>query len=151
MSLELTLIRFNTGDSGTPGMLFANGDFFGHTVEDVVRKGKKVQGVTAIPVGRYEVVVNMSPRFKRRMTEIVGVTNFTGVRLHGGNDHRDSEGCPLVARSKLGKQTIGGVVYDKIFGSLEKEITLLVQNEMNKGNKVYIEIINTHNVRENMI
>ena len=58
----------------TIGKMYIDGDYFCDTLEDRVRdinkNGKfdngevKVAGETAIPYGRYQVVVTMSPRFK---------------------------------------------------------------------------------------
>ena len=42
----------------------------------------------------------MSERFGRIMPEIMGVPGYTGIRIHGGNTHRDTEGCPLLGRDR---------------------------------------------------
>jgi hypothetical protein len=55
----------------------------------------KVKGETAIPAGRYKVVVSYSPRFKKRLPLILNVPGFMGIRIHSGNDHTHTEGCLL--------------------------------------------------------
>ena len=69
----------------------------------------KVYGKTAIPKGRYRVVLSYSPKFANRVwgkkygglvPEILGVKGFSGVRIHPGNKAEDTLGCPLVGRNK---------------------------------------------------
>lgn len=98
--MEIRVDRFRYYDESTIGMMSIDGNFYCYTLEDVVRfSGPKVAGSTAIPTGRYEVVVNMSPRFKRELPLLVSVPGFTGVRIHRGNTATDTHGCLLVGRS----------------------------------------------------
>lgn len=96
----IRLVRFKFGSDFTLGKLFLAGSFFGYTCEDTDRHlelgGEKLYGKTAIPRGRYQVVVSYSNRFKREMPELLLVRYFTGVRIHGGNDAADTLGCPLL-------------------------------------------------------
>ena len=58
--------------------------------------------------------------------------SFKGIRLHGGNDHTHTEGCPLIAKNRLNDELIQG--------SMEKELT----EELKKlGSKGYITVINS--------
>lgn len=70
------------------------------TIEDAMREvaGRpvsewKIPGQTAIPVGRYEVIINWSNRFKRQMPLLLSVPGYEGVRIHVANTDADVQGC----------------------------------------------------------
>jgi hypothetical protein len=70
-------------------------------LEDRVRAaGVKVPHETAIPAGRYRVIVDWSNRFKKYAFHILDVPNFTGIRIHSGNTDKDTDGCLLVGRDR---------------------------------------------------
>jgi hypothetical protein len=60
----------------------------------------KVPGQTRIPAGTYELILEhspkMSPVYGHPMVTLVGVANYTAVRMHSGVSEADTEGCPLV-------------------------------------------------------
>ena len=97
--MELLLQREASGTQNTLGTLAINGDFECYTLEDRVRH-QKIAGETAIPAGRYRVIISFSPRFGRLMPLVVGVPGFSGIRIHSGNDHQDTEGCILVGQER---------------------------------------------------
>jgi len=125
--LELNIKRYIYNDSETTGGeannigdFFIDGKFFCYSLEDQIRyNDKKVYGKTAIPDGRYRIVLNWSNRFQRIMPLLLDVPNFSGVRLHGGNTAENSHGCPLIAfnTDKV-----------KIWGSAEKALTKKLQD-----------------------
>ena len=125
--MNLTLYRKWFTDISTTGVLFIDGEFFCYTLEDVVRE-QKIYGKTAIPYGKYDVVITYSPRFKKNMPLLVNVPNFEGVRIHAGNTANDTEGCILVGKSK-GQDFIGGS--RKTYEELMERI---------KGQKLTLEI-----------
>ena len=56
----------------------------------------KTPGKTAIPAGKYRVVLSYSARFRQVLPELLDVEQFTAIRCHGGNTAKDTEGCVLV-------------------------------------------------------
>lgn len=58
----------------------------------------KLYGRTAIPSGRYPLVIDFSERFKRPMPHILNVPDYGGIRIHNGGTVLDTEGCPLTGR-----------------------------------------------------
>ena len=100
-----------------------------YTLEDVVRKGAKVNGQTAIPTGTYNIIINHSNRFNRDLPLLEKVPNFTGVRIHAGNTSAHTEGCILVGTTWSGKDFIGNsrVAFNKLFDKLKKAKTATIK------------------------
>lgn len=147
--IKLRLEREFFTPTETLGSLYINGKFFCYTLEDKDRqlrsshaladiRARKVAAQTAIPTGTYKVIVNMSNRFKRPMPLLLNVPGFEGVRIHGGNTHHNTEGCPLIARSRNINKVHPTIrkVSNWIFGSTEKELTRLLT-----GKEAEIEIV----------
>lgn len=97
--MDLTLRRQKSGAVCTHGDLYVNDVWECYTLEDVVREAK-IKGETAIPAGRYRITLEDSPRFGPDTLTVHGVPNFIGVRIHAGNTHKDTEGCPLVGQGR---------------------------------------------------
>lgn len=92
--LVTTIMKTNTF---TLGELEVNNKYLCDTLEDRMRPdNQKVMHETAIPRGTYNVVLSYSPRFKQILPEIQNVPNFTGIRIHKGNNTKDTSGCLLV-------------------------------------------------------
>jgi hypothetical protein len=81
----------------------------------------KIPKKTAIPVGRYEIIVNVSDRFKRRMPLLLKVPGFDGVRIHIANTDLDVEGCIGVGETHERPDFIGHstTVFSLFFLDLE--------------------------------
>lgn len=131
----LLLIRAYMTEHSTSGSLLYNDKKVCYTLEDVVRHdGAKVYGKTAIPAGEYEVVLTHSNRFQRIMPLLLRVPNFSGIRMHGGNNSKDTDACILVAHRRVDT--------DSVYGSAEKDVTALIDSIISGGNKCIIKIIN---------
>jgi hypothetical protein len=133
--MNLTLHRNPTQKTYTSGALFSEaGTKLCYTLEDPVRV-RKIKHQTAIPAGRYQLVITPSQRFRRRMPLLLNVPEFDGIRIHAGNDAEDTSGCILVGFDRHGA-TIGRsrAAFDALFAEWEK---VLAKNE-----KIWITIIN---------
>ena len=122
--MELKLVRDVRKPECTLGQLFVNGTFDCYTVEDVVRpRGEKIHGKTAIPEGRYRVLITPSNRFKRDLPLLENVPNFAGIRIHPGNTAEDTEGCilPGLVRSQSGVAQ-SRAAFNRLFERLKAEV-----------------------------
>lgn len=115
---ELTLFRFKHAEDSVIGSLSIHTDkteeFICYTLEDRVREvaGKpvsqwKIAGMTAIPVGRYELKKTWSNRFKKHTLQLMDVPGFTGIRIHSGNFSSQTEGCVLPGTGISDKSIMG--------------------------------------------
>ena len=100
--MEFNLRRNRFGVRSTVSEVTVMGRRLCYVLEDVVREvtgapvsSWKVKGETAIPAGRYEIVIDMSTRFGKLMPHLLGVDGFAGIRIHPGNTDADTEGCLL--------------------------------------------------------
>jgi len=129
--MELTLNRKIETKNSTIGELFVNDKFQCYTLEDIERP-VKVWGKTAIPKGRYEVVITYSAKFKKYLPLLLNVLDYKGIRIHAGNTAIDTDGCILVGRIK---QT------DKILESVKAINELLpILKSVEKKEKIFITI-----------
>ena len=60
----------------------------------------KIKGRSAIPEGRYAVVITYSPKMKQWLPLLLNVPKFSGIRIHAGNTTKDTEGCILVGKNR---------------------------------------------------
>ena len=135
--MELTLQRIAKDKSYTLGELSVDGEKFCHTLEPTWRKveARKVPGKTAIPAGRYPVVITRSPKFKQWLPLLLHVPNFTGIRIHAGNTAKDTKGCILV-----GENTSKGVLSDSRLWV--ERLKRRIVDAKERGEGVFIQIEN---------
>jgi hypothetical protein len=88
--------------SGTYDRYFC--DTLEPTWRDYEHGAYKIKGRSAIPEGRYAVVISYSPKFKQWLPILLGGPEFnkkwSGIRIHAGNSVKDTEGCILVGENK---------------------------------------------------
>jgi hypothetical protein len=99
--MQLKVVRSIFTPTATLGKMFIDDTFFAYTLEDTDRDlngdcTKKVQDQTAIDYGTYQVIVDHSEHFKKDLPRVLNVSCFDGIRIHGGNDEKDTEGCILI-------------------------------------------------------
>lgn len=145
--MELKLTRVFMFDDRTVGNLYVDETLFCSTLEDKERLfwslpnflgkliGTKVYSQTAIPRGRYQVVMSYSNRFKKRLPLLINVPQFEGILIHSGNTTEDTAGCILVGKIDSKKRNIVG-------GTSTPAITKLIAliEKATKTGKVFITI-----------
>lgn len=142
--MEIRVIRGEFFKDSTIGKLYIGGEYFSLTLEDAVRApGIKIPKHTAIPAGRYKVDLRYSPRFNRTVPVIFNCDNdyelkadgisFTYVYFHGGNTHKNTDACVLVAYNRVADTVIQGTA--------EKELTERISDAIHKySQSVWLEI-----------
>ena len=152
--MELKVKRKAKRETYVIGDLSIDEIFFSNTLEDTDRgltsdmsdeqiKEIKQKGITAIPTGRYKVVMNVqSPKFskykqyefcKGYLPRLVDVPGYEGVLIHIGNYPKDTDGCILV-----GKNTVKGAVMNST--ATFKKLYDILKNADEAGEDIYITI-----------
>ena len=143
--MELNVKRIARKDGYTIGRLFINNEYFCDTLEDTDRGlkdtmqvneilAKKVKAQTAIPTGKYDVILTFSPRFKRVLPLLLNVPGYQYIRVHNGNRPDSTEGCLLVGENKIKGQVINSRA------TLEKLMSVLLECEKRKE-KISITVV----------
>ena len=112
-------------------------EYFCDTLEptwrDYAHGAHKIKGRSAIPEGRYAVVISFSPKFEQWLPILLGVPKFEGIRIHEGNCSEDTEGCILVGKNR----EIGKVLDSRIWLHRLKQ---KIVEAKDKGEAVWITI-----------
>jgi len=135
--MELELTRSVKTNKSTIGELTVNGVFECFILEDKDRGLRKdmpiselivmkVKTRTAIPTGRYEIVVSFSDKFQKMLPLLLDVPAFAGIRIHPGNTDANTEACLLPGRTKspdmIGISRVAfTALFDKIKAALQRE------------------------------
>jgi hypothetical protein len=140
--LLLTVPRNESENGATVSEMFMDGVHECFVLEDEIREVPgvpvakwKVPGKSAIPAGKYRVVLTMSNRFKKVLPELLEVPGFSGVRIHAGNDKDDTEGCLLVGQER-GSETVTRSRDAMV------ELMAALTGVIEQGESVWIEIKN---------
>jgi hypothetical protein len=138
--INLLLNRSPSRDGATVSPLYCDGALVCFILEDVVREVAdqpveqwKIPGRTAIPAGTYRIEAVNSPRFGPDTLSLVDVPGFQCIRIHGGNDADDTEGCLLPGTWANGC-TVGNS------RDMLARIKHMVLPELQRGGEVWIEI-----------
>lgn len=154
--MKLKLVRKWKKEGYTIGQLYVDGIFFSNTIEDKDRglnqtmpKEKilfmKKPGITAIPTGTYEIVLNVqSSKYKKSkimmqfckayMPRLLNVPGYNGVLIHPGNSASDTEGCIIPGKNnKVGWVSNSTNYFKELYNKMK------IANK--KGEKIIIEII----------
>jgi hypothetical protein len=132
--MDLKVLRKWFTSRSSIGELFINGAFECYTLEDRTREPfVKIRGETAIPYGKYEVVISWSDHFNKLLPLLMRVPQFDGIRIHSGNAPKDTEGCILVGQSRA-EDFIGASrdAFKALFPKLQSAAGL---------EKIFIEIV----------
>lgn len=142
--MDIFIERDRRTNYSTISKCFINGVFECFIIEDVDRglrasmtldeiNKRKVKGKTAIPAGRYEVIVDRSIHFKKDLPLLLDVPGYEGIRIHPGNTAADTEGCLLPG-------TVRGV--DMVMNSRTAFTQLFekIKTALSKKEKIYITL-----------
>ena len=93
----LSVHRFDYAKNHTKSIIFIDGQFICFGMEPENRVNNQIPGQRdLIPPGIYQLVLSMSPKFRRLLPEVINVPFNTGIRIHAGNHPSETSGCLLV-------------------------------------------------------
>ena len=148
--MEIRIDRKWKKSGYTISRLFINGERFGDgkhycsVLEDQDRglrsdmplaeiANMKIYGQTAIPTGRYKVTISWSPTFRKRLPLLNDVPGYSGIRIHSGNNPKDTMGCLLPGyNDKVGWVSNSRYWFNLLFARIKKAI--------DAGEEVYITV-----------
>ena len=121
--------------AGTENLYFC--DTLEPTWRDYANGAYKVKGRSAIPEGRYAVVISYSPKFGAWLPILLGGPEFNskwqGIRIHAGNTVKDTQGCILVGRN----QRVGEVLESRKW---LYELKMKIVEAKGRGEAVWLTI-----------
>ena len=139
--MELKLKRIARRETYTIGKLYVDGMYVCDVVEDKdrglaqslpvsVNIAKKRKGMTAIPIGKYRVTLEVqSPKYSKfksyawcngYLPRLINVPAFDGILIHAGNSAADSAGCLLVGENRVvGKVLNSMITLKKLYAILK--------------------------------
>lgn len=135
--MELSILRTEFYEHCTLGELSVDGRFMGHTLEGSfeTNNSKGILNIQAIPIGRYEISVSYSNRFKEKLPLLSSVPYFSNVRLYSEANAIDIKGCILIGYQKHSNM----VLKNK---EAMKDLLEIIELELSKNNLVYLRVAN---------
>jgi len=170
--MKLEVLRFNSSDDFTTGLLFDVTDnvrsFLCYTLEDQAQT-QKVYGETRIPSGTYKLTLRAQGGFHSRyaakfgdwhrgMIYVNDVPNFEYILWHIGNDDDDTAGCLLVGKTSqdnfIGSSTnaykeIYPPIRDAILNGDDVSVTYIDYDGAIVSNKSQDSVMNISQVSKN--
>ena len=145
--MDFQVRRFAFKESYTIGRMIAGIELLCNTLEDKIRDLQdlnhdgdfddpgegKIYGETAIPCGRYQIIVTYSPKFGKRLPELLHVPGFTNIRIHSGANAKHTEGCILVGENRQRGRLVNGPYY-------QTRIVQMIDEDDEKGIKSWITV-----------
>lgn len=143
--MEILVARVRFYDNRTIGQVYIDGELFCFSLEDKVREvaGQpveqwKIKGETAIPQGKYKVVLENSPKFGADTMTLLNVPGFKYIRIHAGNTEKDTEGCIILGY----KLTETGTIVPGTTRTMVNELKGKVRKALDRKEDVWITISN---------
>lgn len=148
--MEILLLRNRFYKTHTIGQLYIDGVYFCFVLEDVIRPDPnpdtpwneaKVQDETAIPEGKYEIILENSGLFGPDTPTLRNVPGYQYIRVHAGNTDKNTKGC-LILGYKLADNGVIAV------GSTKPAVIDFkgkVKQAIQSGKRVYITIQTVQN------
>jgi len=171
--MKLEVLRFNSSDDFTTGLLFDVTDnvrsFLCYTLEDEARTVKQ-WGETRIPSGKYKLSLRSEGGFHTRYLSKFGaefhkgmiyvneVPNFEYILWHIGNDDDDTAGCLLVGKTSqdnfIGNSTtaykeIYPPIRDAILSGEDVTVTYIDYDGTITSNQATDDVVNISQVSKN--
>lgn len=153
--MEIVSLRDKTRGDATASYISVNGVYQTNGLEDIVRepptgrpeewyalvawvKSWKVFARTAIPMGRYRLMIDWSDHFQRLMVRLLNVPGFDGVRMHPGLKPEDTEGCILVGDEQY-ETDAGPRVRSGTTRPAADRLQAMIQATLDRGEEVWWE------------
>lgn len=157
--MKIEMKRVFSNNRYTISHIYAYGVYVCDAIEDTDRgwnsgmsdayiRNNKIVAKSAIPVGVYEVTLNIvSPKFSQkpyykkfcggRLPRILNVPGFDGILMHRGKDEKSSAGCVILGYNTIkGQVTNSQEAFEKLYKILEEA--------NKKKEKITIEITRTY-------
>lgn len=136
--MKLQVKRVFLGEEYTIGRMYINYEtglgwqYFCDTLEDKVRDFNKdgdlqepgetkVYGKTAIPYGKYTLIITKHLKYGTDVPYLIDVKEFTGILIHAGSIPEHSEGCILCGFNTIkGQLTNSKNTFNKLMGEFKQ-------------------------------